>query len=357
MVLRFCSFAARWWEATQFMGDCDAVVGWLEDRQSPGWCTKIWVWVMICPTKDKKSKACCPTLMNSSNFGPCLDKALRPIQGPFKAQSWQIWSPKVLNLIRRINCRTHRTARCWDMLGYISSGRHSQQKHSDMAPVGPDILTFMEIESLVVRGVLILQSRWFTYFPVPCCESECLDMLTVVTVVAVVRLALGLPWRRPPWSSRTSTAPPHPPGLKLFGQPEAHGTWQPAEPEAMACNDPGAVSASEHVFIVVRERPPLCQLIICHMLCIWKWSCESCLISHIHWPLPPWPFPGSRALEPYLFETTRRQRCKMAAISLLWDFVRVLIYDLGLRTVYLWFMMIYVWFHGPWISCLVSEGV
>jgi len=68
-----------------------------------------------------------------------------------------------------------------------------QQKHSDMAPVGPDILTFMEIESLVVRGVLILQSRWFTYFPVPCCESECLDMLTVVTVVAVVRLALGLP--------------------------------------------------------------------------------------------------------------------------------------------------------------------
>lgn len=54
-------------------------------------------------------------------------------------------------------------------------------------------LTFMEIESLVVRGVLILQSRWFAYFPVPCCESECLDMLTVVTVVAVVRLALGLP--------------------------------------------------------------------------------------------------------------------------------------------------------------------
>jgi hypothetical protein len=51
----------------------------------------------------------------------------------------------------------------------------------------------MEIESLVVRGVLILQSRWFAYFPVPCCESECLDMLTVVTVVAVVRLALGLP--------------------------------------------------------------------------------------------------------------------------------------------------------------------
>ena len=76
---------------------------------------------------------------------------------------------------------------CWE---YIVNQHEWQQNIVTWLELALTYLTFMKIESLAVCGVLILQSRSFAYFPVPCCESECLDMLTVATVV---RLALGLP--------------------------------------------------------------------------------------------------------------------------------------------------------------------